>query len=409
MKYLVYTILLSLIAYNATAQWVAKNESPVTQRHHGVTFTVGGSAYLVSGTTIQSNPLGTDNFYRYNKEADSWTELDRFPGGARSYAYAGVYNDKAYFGFGTNDNATFYNDLWEFDPVTEEWTELSNCPCAGRTHPAFVVHNGKIYVGLGGSATGDRNDWWEYDIETDSWTMRPSLPGPRRHHPFHFSAGGYVYAGFGHQGSNFYADWYRYDTESNTWTQMNDHPGGPRVAGQEFSHNGYGYVISGDGNNHFNLLEGEFWRYEHEDDTWTRMPNHPGGAISDPRKGRWAPGSFVLDDHVYFFGGVNRGQGVLFGDMYSFQLETLSSVKEQQISEVSISPNPANDVIFLGEEISSFSELSINIYELSGKLIQSTKTTSNFIPVNDISAGMYIMNITTNNNEFYTSKFVISR
>ncbi len=407
MRFILPFILLCCLTISSTAQWVTKNPSLATQRHHGIGFTVGGNAYLVSGTTAQSNPLGTDNFYRYNKDADSWTELTRFPGGARAYAYADVYNDKAYFGFGSNDNITFFNDLWEFDPQTEEWTQLSSCPCAGRTHPAFVVHNGKIYVGLGGSAIGDRNDWWEYDIDSDNWTQRPALPGPPRHHPFHFSAGDYVYAGFGHQGNNYYADWYRYDTESNTWTQMNNHPGGPRVAGQEFSHNGIGYVISGDGNNHLNLQEGEFWKYEHEDDTWTRLPNHPGGNITDPRKGRWAPGSFVLDNHVYFFGGVNRGQGILFGDMFSYELEETSSNNELEISSVSVFPNPATDIIYIDEEISSYSEITFKIFDSKGNLIKAKKTSNNYIQIGDLSAGMYVINFITNNNDQYTSKFMV--
>ena len=406
MKFILPIILLCCMAYNSTAQWLTKNPSLATQRHHGVTFTVGGNAYLVSGTTAQSNPLGTDNFYRYNKETDAWTELDRFPGGARSYAYAGVHNDKAYFGFGTNDFTVYYNDLWEFDPTTEEWTQLSNCPCAGRTHPAFVVQNGKVYVGLGGSATGDRNDWWEYEIESDNWTQRPSLPGPPRHHPYHFAAGDHVYAGFGHQGGNYYADWYKYDTEENTWTQMNDHPGGPRVAGQEFSHNGFGYVISGDGSNHLNLQDGEFWKYEHEEDTWTRLPDHPG-TTPDNRIGRWAPGSFVLDNHVYFFGGVNRGGGLLFGDMFSYELEEPSSNNEQNLISISVFPNPASDIIYLSEDIAAYSEITVKIYNSAGKLIRSEKTVNNYIHISDLTSGVYVLNFTTNNNDQYTSKFMV--
>ncbi|MDP4844121.1 MAG: hypothetical protein NWR83_06635, partial [Salibacteraceae bacterium] len=34
-------------------------------------------------------------------------------------------------------------------------------------------------------------------------------------------------------------------------------------------------------------------------DSWTQMPSHPGISL-------WAPGSFVIDDTVYFFGGESR-------------------------------------------------------------------------------------------------------
>lgn len=413
MKLFLPVLLLSLLTFNTQAQqaqWVSKNASLATQRHHGVTFNVGGDVYLISGTTAASNPLGTDNFYRYIPESDSWIELNRFPGGARSYAYAGVHNDKAYFGFGSNDNITFFNDLWEFDPVTQDWIQLSSCPCEGRTHPAFVVQQGKVFVGLGGGRFNDLNDWWEYEIETDTWTQRPSLPGPPRHHPFHFAAGDNVYAGCGHQGFNFYNDWYRYDLSTNTWTQMNNHPGGPRVAGQEFSHNGYGYVISGDGNNHFNLAEGEFWKYNHEDDTWTRLPNHPTGNSPDGRGGRWAPGAFVLNDQVYFFGGVNRGGGILFGDMYSYELETAVSNREHRaITSVSLFPNPASGEIFLSNEIPLDTELNIAIYNSWGKAVKKYRTYDRRLSIHELTDGCYFMNITTSENRNFAAKFIVIR
>lgn len=407
MKLFLPVLLLYCLAFNTQAQWTSKNASSTTQRHHGVTFTVGGDVYLVSGTTAASNPLGTDNFYRYIPENDSWVELDKFPGGARSYAYAGVYNDKAYFGFGSNDNITFFNDLWEFNPATGEWKQLSSCPCEGRTHPAFVVQQGKVFVGLGGGRFNDLNDWWEYEIGTDTWTQRPSLPGPPRHHPFHFAAGDQVYAGCGHQGFNFYDDWYKYDPSTNAWTQMKNHPGGPRVAGQEFSHNGYGYVISGDGNNHFNLEEGEFWKYNHEDDTWTRLPDHPRGNSPDGRGGRWAPGSFVLDDHIYFFGGVNRGGGVLFGDMYSYQLEMTVHNQEQVTIPISAFPNPASQTIFLSEEIPDNTALHITIFNSLGKIAKTDKLFNRKVYIGDLTDGHYFMNIVSSENKIFTTKFIV--
>lgn len=390
------------------AEWVQKNNSFVTTRHHPVTFVVGGDAYLLTGTTAQSSPLGTDNFYRYLPNEDAWLELPKFPGGARSFAYAGTYNDKAYFGFGTNDFSTYFKDLWEFDPVTQQWTQLSSCTCIGRTHPAFVVLNGKIYVGLGGN-NGDLNDWWEYDIASDSWTQRPSLPGPPRHHPFHFAAGGYVYAGFGHSGFMYFDDWYRYDPVNHQWTQMDFHPNGPRVAGQEFTHDGHGYVISGDGFNHQNLPEGEFWKYYHEDDSWFRLPDHPGTA-PDGRVGRWAPGSFVLDGHVYFFGGVNRAGNFLYADMWSYELETttVSSSELPANTGFKVFPNPSGGEFFLQLELPEETLLNVRIHSAFGQQVFTRQTRDRQLSVTGLPNGLYILTVETPEGQVFNSRVVVS-
>jgi N-acetylneuraminic acid mutarotase len=406
-----FTLLMLIIFFSSLVEgqgeWIRLKDSEVTSRHHPVTFAVGGNAYLLTGTTAQSNPLGTDNFYRYNPEEDSWTELERFPGGARSYAYAGVYNDKAYFGFGSNDFTFYYNDLWEFDPRTEQWTQLSSCSCIGRTHPAFVVLDGKIYVGLGGN-NGDLKDWAVYDIETNAWAAMPEFPGPPRHHPYHFSAGGKVYAGFGHQGSNYFADWYEFDPNTQGWTQLNNHPAGPRVAGQEFSHNGYGYIISGDGNNHFNLQEGEFWKYLHENDTWERLPNHPGEG-PDGRSGRWAPGSMVFNDEVYFFGGVSRAGGFLYQEVHKFPLEpTATSLVQRPIpSSLFLHPNPVTHTLtFEWENENTHPKIQVTILNTQGQPLISQQQSDSWINVESLAPGLYFLQVNTPNNKVYLSKFL---
>jgi len=138
------------------------------------------------------NGLLRDDFYQYDPVSDQFTQLDDFPGGARSFAIGDTWNGKAYFGFGSNDTQLL-GDLWEFDPVTQAWTELATCPCTPRRHPALIAHNGKVFVGLGGSITGDRNDWWIYDIPTDTWTEAAEFPSLRRHHPYQFAIDDYVY------------------------------------------------------------------------------------------------------------------------------------------------------------------------------------------------------------------------
>lgn len=389
----------------AMAQWVEMNGSAVTTRHHPVTFTLQDTAYLLTGTTAQSSPGGTSSFYRYDEASDQWVNLGDFPGGARSYAYAATYDGKAYFGFGTNDSNTFYNDLWEYDPVSKEWTELASCDCSGRSHPAFVAQAGRIFVGLG-NGPFDRNDWWSYDIAADEWSQMPDLPGQPRHHPFHFAAGDHVYAGMGHNGGTFLADWYQFDPATDSWTQMEDHPGGPRVAGQEFSYDGSGYVISGDGSQHENLEDGEFWKYLHETDEWERLPDHPGNA-PDGRVGRWAPGAFVVNDHLYFFGGVNRGGGFLFGDTWRYDLRTSVSAEnpERELVSMEVFPNPTRSEIRVkGKAVQA--QDKYQIYNQQGVLVQEDRLNAGeVLRLNgELSSGLYFLRIGQQTTTFFIAR-----
>ncbi len=400
-------LFISLLFFSSDllAQWERMNDSQVTTRHHPVTFTLNDTAYLLSGTTAQSSPLGTNDFYRYDEENDTWIRLADFPGSPRSFAYAATYEGKAYFGFGSQQQ--YLNDLWEYDPETEVWTQLASCPCNGRSHPAFVALDGKIYMGFGNN-NFNVNDWWVYDIADNEWEKMPDVPGPPRHHPFHFTAGGYVYAGFGHAGPNYYDDWYRFDPSEQEWTRMNDHPNGSRVAGQEFQYGGYGFVISGDGQDHFNLIEGEFYRYLHETDEWERLPNHPGSP-ADGRVGRWAPGSMVLNDHVYFFGGVNRGGGFLYSEVWRFDLsDVVSNTKDVEVvADIEIFPNPTTDVInlIMDDELANQSSTEVSIFDVSGKQVHRVNEIGSQIDVSFLSPGKYFLKVSNSDRLIQTLPF----
>jgi hypothetical protein len=74
------------------------------------------------------------------------------------------------------------------------------------------------------------------------------------------------------------------------------------VAGTQFSYAGKGYALSGDGDDHSSMDEGEFWQYDPASDDWFQWPSHPGMS-------RWAPASFVLNDEVYLVNGMSYDPG----------------------------------------------------------------------------------------------------
>src|SRR5687767_246561 len=282
-----------LLHISAIAQsWLPATAPPNFLTDHTFGFSLDGKGYLVAGTEEFTGP--SNKFMEYDPSTDAWTTLDPFPGPARGYAIGDVWDGKAYLGFGISPDSML-RDLWVFDPDSMKWSALASCPCDARLHPTFVANNGKIFVGLGAGNIGNMKDWWEYDIASDQWTQKTDFPDLKRHHPYQFAAGDYVYTGFGH-GERIFKEWYRYDAVTDTWEQMADIPDEGRVAGTQFSYNDRGYVLSGDGNDHLPMEEGEFYEYDPEKNTWQQLPSHPG-------KSRWAPASFIIDGVAYLFNG----------------------------------------------------------------------------------------------------------
>ncbi len=347
---------------------------PLDARHHPVTFSIDGYGYLLTGAV---NGMPSDDFMRYEAMTDTWETLPDFPGLARSFSYATSRGPKAYVGFGGSANGTPLRDLWEYDSETEEWSQLADCPCSPRYHPAFIQLDDKIYVGLGNN-NSNLDDWWEYDIPTDTWSQKDDLPGPSRHHPFYFGIEGIAYVGFGH-GDNVngnlsvYNDFYQFDPATDEWTQLNDFPGEARVAGTQFDYNGKGYVLSGDGDNHSFMEEGEFWEYEPQSDEWTQLTSHPGSS-------RWAPGSFVIDDYVYFMCGLSNIQ--LESDMMRFDLNpTATSVSDIEVESIAVFPNPAKSTINIDADISQFSEVRlVNGYGQTVRRVNRKQVESEDLP-----------------------------
>lgn len=359
---------------------------PGAPRHHPITFANETHAFLMTGSTIEQSV--TSDFYLYDAASDTWTDLlsnaSTFP--PRSFGYGVVLNipfhPKAYIGMGVGET-TLLNDLWEFDMTTHAWKELASMPGPGRRHPAMnavrktnhgnreedTAEQWEIHVGLGDGSAGNLKDWWIYDIATDTWQSAPDLPAVGRHHPFHFTLGAYSYAGLGHSRQGIERDWFR--MENRTWIAEPDFESyndegvlvttEARVAGTQFSIelNGasyslfqessvpltgsLGFVLSGDGDDHGSMVEGEFHAFDRTTGRWHVLPPHPGMS-------RWAPGSFVMRGSAvaYFTSGYDRTSRALFNDLWRIDLTPL--FMEQNSSEVS-SPTPVATPAAMPEEM----------------------------------------------------------
>lgn len=343
--------------------WEQKTSMPGPGRHHPVTFTLGGYGYVATGTT--SGASASDDFYRYDPVANTWETLPDFPGTDRGYSYGGTYGGKGYLGFGRGTG--YLDDLWEYDPGTEQWTQLASCPGQPRSHPAFIItDDGKIYVGCGSSSIGNLGDWWEYDIGDDTWVQHLDLPGPNRHHPYYFNVGNVPFVGFGH-GAGIFKDFYRFNPDTDTWTQMADFPGEGRVAGTQFTNGSKGYILSGEGEDHNQLDEGEFWEYDADTDTWTQLVSHPG-------TGRWAPGTFVIGDTVYLTAGLSTT--VLERDLWKADMGTVVGIQDASTTSPAVAlraprPNPFSVGTAIGFELLSAGHVTLGVFDAVGREVRS--------------------------------------
>lgn len=386
-----FTYLLVVSAVSAQT-WVPVSDIP-SGRHHPVTFALNGIGYSATGTDSTGNE--TKTFYQYDPAQDAWTSLTDFPGEARSFAIGVVNNGLAYLGFGRG--VQYLNDLWRYDAQSAQWTQLASCPCSGRTHPALVTLDNKIYMGLGSDGQS-LNDWWEYNISSDSWTQMANLPGPARHHPYQFTAGGEVFAGLGH-GNGIFKDWYKLDTSSNTWTAMADFPGEARVAGTQFEHADYGYVLSGDGDDHSYMPTGEMWRYDHLADTWMQLTPHPGVS-------RWAPGSFVIGNEVYFFGGKNRQANTYPVSAYKFDLGPFTVGLQQDFpTEFKAFPNPFHDRLNIQTDHNGL--MNYRIRNLEGKILQQGAVIEGSINTGKIGNGIFILEVQDAEQDYIVRKQLV--
>lgn len=396
MKFLIVLHIVILAHCTVFAQWTSVAAPPDSFRtDHTFGFAIDSTGYLIGGQTADDFSAA---FYSYSPELDEWTQLPDFPGGTRGYGIGEVWENKAYFGFGsgTSPGASVEeqkNDLWVFDPVTNEWTELTSCPCLPRIHPAFVPHKGNIYVGLGSAAgVGNLDDWWVYHIESDTWTQKADLPSHPRHHPYQFAIGDFVYAGFGHGSAEpkIYDTWYQYDPEQDSWLQVASLPAEGRVAGTQFSHNGFGYILSGDGDDHDSMETGEFWQYDAVLDQWNELPPHPGPS-------RWAPASFIIDHEIYIINGYSFGE--YQDEAYRYDLGDPSTNTADFFGKdinLSVYPNPFIDELSVqwdGHDVPNGTKL--RLLDLFGRIVFHTSITSSSTQLlfPDLSPGLYFLEV----------------
>ncbi|NNC50527.1 MAG: T9SS type A sorting domain-containing protein [Flaviramulus sp.] len=107
---------------------------------------------------------------------------------------------------------------------------------------------------------------------------------------------------------------------------------------------------------------------------------------------------------------TNSGSGtVTQGVQQSFEVLTLSS---PELTTVNISavtyPNPTSDYIILNISDSTLSNLSYNLYDVSGKLISNGNITNSetLIKMLSLDSAVYLLKVNQNNQELKSFKII---
>jgi len=292
--------------------WIRHADFPGIPRATATTFVIGDDAYLCGGRTGPKYNL-LNEFWKYDSQADTWTQLDTFPGKPRVKAIAVTINGKAYVGMGCKGSAydnSVFKDFYEFNPFTGKWTPKAPFPGPAANDLAYSVVNGCLYTAMGFSGTGTNNDTYKYDPVANTWTQLEDCPGSYIA-PASFSIGTDFYVAGGYQGRNI-RTMFRFDTFNGKWTNAASMPEG-RMMSIGLEVGGKGYVMLGRfwaGAQNGGRLLSDMVAYDHAENAWTKRGDFPGGARQNAMV-------FTIRGRGYILMGENDSQRL--GDVWSFK------------------------------------------------------------------------------------------
>lgn len=167
------------LAYDTrSGRWSEPGTLP-TGLNHSQATTYRGDLYLAGGYLDGVDATG--NFWRYQPDANRWTELPPLRQ-ARGAAAAAVIEDKLYVAagapqtYGVSNPDGPYDSLEIYDFDTETWSSGPDAPLAVH-HVNGAALDGKLYL-AGGRLDAERSsdDFLRYDPAAEKWQRLPRLP-----------------------------------------------------------------------------------------------------------------------------------------------------------------------------------------------------------------------------------------
>ena len=143
--------------------------------------TDGSRLYLFGGRA----PDALADFWVYDIAGGTWADLTDF-GPQPRFGHNAVWDSgrNVLVLFGGQDGATFYNDVWEYDPAQTLWTQVTfagGAPDARYGAGGASDQAGHLLITHGFTTQGRFDDTWEYDVAAHSWRqVSPAIVRPLR-------------------------------------------------------------------------------------------------------------------------------------------------------------------------------------------------------------------------------------
>lgn len=218
--------------------WLKREDIPTdgATRYSATGFSLLNKGYVGLGFT---DGIYNNDFHKYDPNLNTWEKITDFSGEKRAYATSFVIENYAYVGTGriSFSHSENKNDFWRFDPQSETWTEIASLPVSSGSAIGFSV-NDKGYI-----FTPDNTpNFWSYNPSNDEWIQMPDLL------PNTLGGIGRGVTGFVVENKIYiYAqmeELYEFDTNTLQWSRRNDVIySGELIYDSGFSIKNKGYLI----------------------------------------------------------------------------------------------------------------------------------------------------------------------
>jgi len=402
MKHIILSLSSLFVLTQTLAQdtWVQKDSVNGPPRSSAASFVLNGEGWVVSGLDIIDF---NRKMYSYDVDQDDWDNENSIGGingaglnrgGAVAFSVAG----KGYVGLGQGDNAPYYSDFWEYDPITTVWTQVASFGGTARRQAVAFAINDIAYVGTGQDQNGFTKDFYAYDPSTNTWTQIADFGGSARKGAVGFTMGGQGYVGTGDNGI-YTNDFWQYHPSFDVWAEKAPFPGTARTGAVGWGIFPTAFIACGYDNT-FNYKK-DVWEYNYFGNVWTQRSNFMGPKRTNAN-------AFVIDGIAYLGMGYN---GQYLDDFYAYT--PILSVSENEIKiDLNVYPNPATTFVNIQLSNQLPNDVLIQLFDINGKQINNINIDKQFnnirIDFIDLPTGSYFYHIQSKQTDFVkTGKLIV--
>ncbi len=365
--------------------WTQLENYPGLGRDDAVAFSIADCGYILTGNHAGFSE--SNDMWKYNTTTNQWLKVADFPGEKRQYALSFTNEEFAYILGGISENNIPLNDFYSYNSIYDSWQKLDSFPGLPRWSAAGTVYQKSAYLFGGTTLTTGLNDSWRYDFNLEVWENLESVPSIGKRDQLCFTIGEKIYlsTGFSINPTIFHSETYSYNVSTLEWKNEVDFPSQAIGYGAVANSNNKAIILGGlrSGENYSD----EAWQFNISD-SWTKIST----CLSNGTKGMSA---FSINDKYYFLTG-KKDDFTLSKDFYVLSFENKN--------EVQIYPNPSKEEINftgpIGSKIEIFNSLGENILNHTFDFSNNT-----FYTFKEI--GIYLVRITYLDQKIETKKVVI--